>query len=85
MLCKSSRDVDSCKPTLSVMLDQGQQKRLRKQRALLCKSSHDVDSRKVTLSVILDQGLAKKAQETKDIVMQTGRIYMETESRACKE
>jgi hypothetical protein len=56
------------KLTLSVVLDQGQQKRLRKQRALLCKTSRDVDSRKLTLSVVLDQGLAKKAQETKGIV-----------------
>ncbi len=57
--------------TLTVVLDQGQQKRLRRQRALLCKSSCDLDSRKLTLTVVLDQGLAKKAQETKGIVMQT--------------
>ncbi len=42
LLCKPSRDVDSRKITLSVMLDQGQQKSLREQRALLCKPSRDV-------------------------------------------
>ncbi len=46
---------------------------------MLCKPSRDEDSRKLTLTVVLDQGQAKKAQEIKGIVMQTGRIYTETE------
>jgi hypothetical protein len=47
LLCKPSRDVDSRKLFLSVMLDQGRQRRLRKQTALLCKPSRDEDSRKL--------------------------------------
>jgi hypothetical protein len=55
------------------VLDQGQQKRLRRQRALLCKSSRDVDSRKLTLTVVLDQGLAKKAQEQRALLCKPSR------------
>ncbi len=50
-----------------------------KPRALLCKTSRDVDSRKPFLAVMLNQGSAEKKQEKKGIVMQTGRIYTETE------
>ncbi len=86
LLCKPSRDEDSRKLILSVMLDQGLAKKaqetkralLCKPRALLCKPSRDEDSRKLTLTVVPDQGLAKKAQETKGIVMQIGQIYTET-------
>jgi hypothetical protein len=53
---------------LTVVLDQGQQKRLRKQRALLCKSSCDVDSRKLTLSVVLDQGQQKRLREQRALL-----------------
>jgi nitrogen fixation protein FixH len=53
---------------LSVVLDQGQQKRLRKQRALLCKPSRDVDSRKLTLSVVLDQGRQKRLREQRALL-----------------
>jgi hypothetical protein len=80
LLCKPSRDVDSRKSTLSVVLDQGQQERLREQRALLCKPSRDVDSRKPFLAVMLNQGSAKRDTGEQGIVMQTGQIYMETDS-----
>jgi hypothetical protein len=77
-LCKPSRDVDSRKLVLAVMLDQGSAKETqarghlckpsrdvdsRKHRALLCKPSRDEDSCKSILAVTLDQGLAKKTQE----------------------
>jgi hypothetical protein len=77
-LCKPSRDTDSRKLVLAVMMDQGPAKETqakghlckpsrdvdsRKPRALLCKPSHDEDSCKLILAVMLDQGLAKKTQE----------------------
>jgi hypothetical protein len=49
---------------LSVVLDQGRLKRLRK-KGIVMQTNRDVDSRKLILSVVLDQGPAKKAQETK--------------------
>jgi hypothetical protein len=57
---------------LSVVLDQGWQKRLRKTKGhCYANQSHDVDSRKITLSVVLDQGQQKRLRGTKGIVMQT--------------
>jgi hypothetical protein len=95
LLCKPSRDEDSHKPILAVMLDQGLAKKdtgnkgkralLCKPRELLCKPSRDVDSCKPFLAVMLNQGSAGKDTGEKGIVMQTGQIYTETESRACKE
>jgi hypothetical protein len=53
---------------LSVVLDQGRQKRLRKLRALLCKPSCDVDSHKPNLSVMLDQGRQKRLREQRALL-----------------
>jgi hypothetical protein len=38
LLCKPSRDVDSRKPFLAVMLNQGSAKETQEKQALLCKT-----------------------------------------------
>ncbi len=89
-MCKPSRDTDSRKLVLAVMLDQGPAKETqakghlcipsrdvdsRKPRALLCKPSRDVDSCKLILAVMLDQGLAKRTQEKGHLCKPDGYIW----------
>jgi hypothetical protein len=89
-LCKPSRDTDSRRLVLAVMLDQGPARETqakghlckpsrdvdsRKPRALLCKPSRDVDSCKLILAVMLDQGLAKKTQEKGHLCKPDGYIW----------
>jgi hypothetical protein len=59
--------------TLSVVPDQGQQKRLREQRALLCKPSRDEDSLKLILSVVLDQGRQKRLIKQRALLCKPSR------------
>ncbi len=79
-----SRDVDSRKLFLSVMLDRGQQRRLRKQTGIVMQTKLWCGfTRTKTLSVVPDQGRQKGLRYKRHLCKSDG-YTRRTESRACK-
>ncbi len=79
-----SWDVDSRKLFLSVMLDQGRQRRLRKQTGIVMqKKSWCGFTQTKILSVVLDQG-RQKGLRYKGHLCKSDGYTRRTESRACK-